>query len=78
MSNASTERSFSALRRVKTFLRNTLTQEHLNHQLMLHAHKELTDSIDVASIARSFVSVNTVRQAFLVSFDQYLIVHLVI
>jgi hypothetical protein len=58
MSNASAERSFSALRRVKTFLRNRLTQEHLNHQLMLHVHKELNDCIDVVSIAKSFVSAN--------------------
>ena len=58
MSNASADRGFSDLRRVKTYLRNRLTQEHLNHQLMLHVHKEITDGIDIESIARSFVSVN--------------------
>ena len=60
-----------ALRRVKTYLRNRLTQKHLNHQLMLHVHKQLTvtDSIDVESIARSFVSVNGQRQAFFGKFS---------
>ena len=59
-----------ALRRVKTYLRNRLTQKHLNHQLMLHVHKQLTDSIDVEiSIARSFVSVNGQRHAFFGKFS---------
>ena len=46
LSNATAERSFSALRRVKTYFRSRLTPEHLNHYLELHCHKEVTDSID--------------------------------
>ena len=38
LSNATAERSFSALRRVKTYSRSRLTPEHLNHYLMLHCH----------------------------------------
>ena len=38
LSNATAERSFSALRRVKTYFRSRLTPEHLNHYLMLHCH----------------------------------------
>ena len=34
--NATSERSFSALRRVKTYLRNTMSQERLNHLMILH------------------------------------------
>ena len=37
--NAISERSFSALRRVKNYLRSTMTQERLNHLLLLHAHR---------------------------------------
>ena len=33
--NATSERSFSALRRIKTYLRTTMTQQRLNH-LMVH------------------------------------------
>ena len=44
--NASSERSFSALLRVKTYLRAMMTQERLNHVLLLHVHWMLvTDSI---------------------------------
>lgn len=41
--NSSSERSFSALRRVKTYHRNTTGQARLNHLLILHYHIEKTD-----------------------------------
>jgi hypothetical protein len=33
LSNASSERSFSTLRRIKSYLRSCLTQEHLSHYI---------------------------------------------
>ena len=54
--NATSERSFSALRRVKTYLRSTMSQERLNHLLVLHVHKDYTDSLDMLQVANSFVS----------------------
>ena len=39
--NAVSERSASALHRVKTHLRSTMTQSHLNHLLILHCHKDM-------------------------------------
>ena len=41
--NATSEHSFSALRRVKTYLRATMGQERLNHVMLLHIHKARTD-----------------------------------
>ena len=49
--NSTSERSFSALRRVKTYLRNTMGQERLNNLMVLHVHKEITDKLDLISIA---------------------------
>ena len=54
--NATSERSFSALRRLKTYLRSTMTQERLNHLMILHVHKEATDSMDLDTVANEFVS----------------------
>lgn len=54
--NATSERSFSALRRVKTYLRTTMTQERLNHLMVLHVHRESTDAMDLREIANDFVS----------------------
>ena len=44
--NAVSERSFSALKRVKTYLRSTMGESRLNHFMLLHVHKELADVED--------------------------------
>ena len=64
LSNASAERSFSALRRVKTYLRNRLTQENLNNFLILHCHMSITDSIDLNAVMVNFIRANERRMKF--------------
>ena len=54
--NASSERSFSALRRVKTYLRSTMSQPRLNSLMVLHVHKELTDQLNFLDVANEFVA----------------------
>ena len=51
--NAISETSFSALKRVKTYLRTTMTQRRQNHLMLLHVHK--TDNIDLKEISNDFV-----------------------
>ena len=43
---ATRERTFSALRRVKTYLRS-MTQARMNNLITLHVHKERTDALDL-------------------------------
>ena len=59
--NAVSQRSASALRRVKTYLRATVTQQRLNHLLVLHTHKERTDELNLPSCLREFVSIREHR-----------------
>ena len=54
--NAVSERTFSALRRVKTYLRSTMTQARLNHLMILDVHRELTDTLELIETANEFVS----------------------
>lgn len=54
--NATSERSFSAMRRLKSYLRSTMTQERLNHLMVMHVHKDLTDSLVLTDVANEFVS----------------------
>lgn len=54
--NAVSERSFSALRRIKTYLQSTMSQDRLNHLLVLYVHKELTDSLDLITVANDFAA----------------------
>ena len=64
VSTASAERSFSALRRLKTYLRSNMTQCRLNHVLILHCHKDRTDDVDLQAVAREFVLKNDVRKNY--------------
>lgn len=59
--NAVSERSFSTLRRVKSYLRSTMTESRLNSLLTLHTYKEMVDLIDPQDIVRSYVGVKEGR-----------------
>lgn len=68
VSTASSERSFSALRRLKTYLRSSMTAQRLNHIALLHCHKERTDSLDLTDVAEEFSSSNETRRKFFGAF----------
>lgn len=61
--NATSERSFSALRRVKCYLRTTMTQNRLNSLMLLHVHKDRTDALDLHGVVNDFVSVRERRHS---------------
>ena len=54
-SSATAERSFSCLRRLKTYLRTTMSQPRLNHMALLNVHQVRVDSLDIAALQESFV-----------------------
>ena len=60
--NAGSERSFSAVRRIKTYLRSTMTQQRLNHLMLLHVHKSHTDSLNLVDVANDFNAGNDHRK----------------
>ena len=62
--SASAERSFSALRRLKTHIRSTIEQPRLNHLLFLHCHKDRVGQLDLRPVAQEFVSANDKRSQF--------------
>ena len=45
--NATSERSFSVLRLLKSYLRTTTLQERLNYLMLLDVHKKRTDVLDI-------------------------------
>lgn len=53
--NAVSELSALVLRRVKTYLRATMSQLRLNNLLILHAHKDRTDDLSISSCLNEFV-----------------------
>ena len=57
---AASEHPFSALRRVKTYLRSAMSQDRLIHLMILYLHKEPTDALEVKEVSMiSFVDQNT-------------------
>ncbi len=53
--NAASERSFSAMRRLKSYLRSTMGQARLNHVIVLNIYKEKLDGLNLRSTANEFV-----------------------
>ena len=49
-SSCDSERYFSALRRLKTWLRNSMTQSRLNAIMICNIHKEKLEELDLDDI----------------------------
>ena len=62
--NASSERVFSALRRLKSYLRSTMCQTRLNHLMLLNVHREKTDGLKdkMLEVANTFVEFSEHRK----------------
>lgn len=61
ISVAASERS-SALRRLKTWLRNTMSQERLTHLAIMNAHSDLLDEIDVSTLIKKKLQVEQLEE----------------
>ena len=66
--NAASERSFSVMRRLKSYLRSTMSQPRLNHAMALNIYKELVDDLDLRAVASDFVGSNEHRLRLFGSF----------
>jgi len=52
---ASSERSFSALRRLKTYLRSTMSQKRLSHVGVCHVQNEYCKAVCIKDVVNSFI-----------------------
>ena len=67
---ATPERSFSVLRRMKTYLRSTISQERLNSLLILYLYSEKLDAINMKVLVNEFInSGDTKRQNAFATFN---------
>ena len=69
--NAVSERSCSALRRVKTDLRNTMSQSRLYHCMILNIHKDQVDKMNLTDIVNKFCWNNESRQTYSGKFSKH-------
>jgi hypothetical protein len=54
--SAISERSFSSLRRLKTYLRSTCSQQQPNHLAIRHSYQEKLDKINLYQLLAEFVA----------------------
>ena len=59
--NASSEKAFSGMKRIKTYLRNSTTNNRLNHCMVAHVHAEDVDKMNTIEIARDFIEYSQTR-----------------
>ena len=64
VTTSTAERNFSALRRIKTYLRSSMSQARLNHCIVLHVLKDRTDQLDNKDIAKEFIERNERRRNY--------------
>lgn len=70
VSSCEAERSFSALRRLKTWLRASMGQERLNGVVVCNVHKDRLDSLKRENICQQFVGSIETRKHMFGSFVQ--------
>jgi len=68
--NATSERSFSALRRIKSYLRTTMSQQRLNNLMVLFIHRDSLDEMDLEEVANEFISVKDTRLKIFAKFNK--------
>ena len=60
--NSTSERTFSLLKLIKTYLRSTMTQSRLNHLMILIAYRNRLEEMDLRKVASIFVKKNDGRR----------------
>ena len=69
VATATSERTFSALRRLKKYLRSTMKQDRLNNCLLMHCCKSITDTLETVKIAKRFACANEQRKRHFGKFE---------
>ena len=62
VASSTSESTFSALRRLKNYLRSTMKQELLNNCLLMYCQKSITDTLDTVKIAKKVACANELRK----------------
>ena len=61
VSSCCAERSFSTLRRIKTYLRATMTQQRLNATAVLNVNRDIADCLNLQEVADEFIRRSPLR-----------------
>ena len=62
--SCSPEMSFSTGRRLRSWLRSTMTSQRFNRMALLNVHNECTDQLDLMEVANEFIDQNELRRKY--------------
>ena len=62
VSSCTAERSFSGLRRLKTYLRSSMSQERLNAVALMNVHKDIMQKLSIGDLLDKFIGRSSVRK----------------
>nr|XP_054761170.1 zinc finger MYM-type protein 1-like [Lytechinus pictus] len=71
VSSSECERSFSTLRRLKSWLRNTMTQRRLNAVAVCNVHCGILDQVNIEEVAKEFAARSDIRKNIYGNFLSY-------
>lgn len=71
LGSATAERSFSAMRRIKSWLRSTMTANSLNNRMFCTLQKDRTDDVCTSKIAKEFIARNDQRRRYFGTFEGF-------
>ena len=69
VTNSVSECSFSAMRRLYTYLRTSMGSSRLNNSIVLHIHKDRLDKLSMVDVANDFVFESDHRKTLFGRFD---------
>ncbi len=64
LSSSTAERTFSAMRRLKSWQRANTQASHLNNIMFAYIHKSRMDSLNIAKLAEDFAECNDTRRQY--------------
>ena len=64
VTTSTSERAFSVLRWLLTYLHSTMTEKGLNNCFFLHVHKDITDTLELTDIPKQFTAMHPERKKY--------------
>ena len=65
VTTTTSERAFSVLRWLLTYLHSTMTEKGLNNCFFLHVHKDITDTLELTDIPKQFTAMHPERKKYI-------------
>ena len=56
------------MRKLKNYMRTTMTQTRLNNEMLMQCHKDRVDAMNIITVAKTFIGANDRHEKYFGSF----------